>query len=110
MKIEDLEVNSNFDELKVRILSIQGPRPVDIRGRKTAVWDVLVRDEESSVVLTLWGWDAGKEYSVGDVISIRNGWCKSYQGNKQISLGREGKIFKESDDPNIPKSIDKPDF
>ncbi|MHA1115586.1 MAG: hypothetical protein K9W45_10980 [Candidatus Heimdallarchaeum aukensis] len=105
MKINELKANSNFDEIKARIISKQGPRKINSRGRWLYAWDLLLVDQTGSTVLTLWGPKAGEDYKVGQVVSIVNGWCKEYLGKKQISLGREGKIYHEADDPSIPRSI-----
>lgn len=103
MKIEELKPDSNFDEIKVRILSKQGPREVNLKdGRTTHVWDILVVDESGTSTLTLWGATAADNYKVGQVITINDGWCKMFRDTKQISLGRGGKIFPADDDPNIP--------
>ncbi|MHA1667825.1 MAG: hypothetical protein ACTSX6_12780 [Candidatus Heimdallarchaeaceae archaeon] len=102
MKIEQLQPESNFDSLKVRIISKNGPREVDARGRRLFVWDILVVDDTGSTTLTLWGADAGEKYKVGQVISIENGWCKMFRDKKQISLGREGKIYPAEDDSSLP--------
>ena len=102
LKIEELQPESNFDKLKVRVFSKQGPRQVQSRDRTLFVWDILVLDETGTTTLTLWGRDTGEKYKVGDVIEIENGWCKMFRDQKQISLGREGKIFPVVDDPNIP--------
>jgi ssDNA-binding replication factor A large subunit len=69
------------------------------------VWDILVIDDTGSTTLTLWGADAGEKYKVGQVVSIENGWCKMFRDQKQISLGREGKIYPAEDDPSIPTKI-----
>ena len=105
LKIENLEPEKNFDELKVRIVSKDGPRQVQSRDRTLFVWDILVVDETGSTVLTLWGRDEGEQYKVGLVVSIQNGWCKMFRDKKQISMGREGKIFPAEDDPNLPTKV-----
>ncbi len=103
MKIEELKADSNFDELKVRILSKQGPRQINFRdGRTGHVWDILVVDETGTTTLTLWGATAADNYKVGQVVTISEGWCKEFREKKQISLGRGGKIFPAEDDPSIP--------
>jgi ssDNA-binding replication factor A large subunit len=105
LKIENLQPEANFDELKVRVVSKDGPRTVQSRDRTLFVWDILVVDETGSTVLTLWGKDVGEKYKVGDVVSIQNGWCKMFRDKKQISMGREGKIFPADDDPNLPTKV-----
>ena len=105
LKVEELQPESNFDELKVRVISKEGPRHVQSRDRTLFVWDVLVLDETGTTTLTLWGKDIGETYKIGDVVTISNGWCKMFKDQKQISLGREGKIVPADDDPNIPTKI-----
>ncbi|MCG3225043.1 MAG: hypothetical protein H7647_11290 [Candidatus Heimdallarchaeota archaeon] len=105
LKIENLQPEANFDELNVRVVSKDGPRTVQSRDRTLFVWDILVVDETGSTVLTLWGKDAGEKYKIGDVVSIQNGWCKMFRDKKQISMGREGKIFPAEDDPNLPTKV-----
>lgn len=105
LKIAELEPEKNFDVVKARIISKQGPRRVEARGQTLFVWDILLIDDSDSTVLTLWGTQAGDKYNVGDVVTIENGWCKMFQDKKQISLGRNGKIFPAEDDPSIPRSI-----
>lgn len=102
MKIEELQPETNFTELKVRILSKQGPREVSAKGRPLHVWDILVVDETGTTTLTLWGATAADNYKVGQVITISNGWCKMFRDKIQISLGKGGKIFLSDDDPKIP--------
>ncbi|MHA1197836.1 MAG: hypothetical protein ACTSQF_00565 [Candidatus Heimdallarchaeaceae archaeon] len=102
MKIAEIKPDSIFDEIKVRILSKQGPREVNARGKTLHVWDVLVVDDTGTTTLTLWGATSADNYKVGQVITINNGWCKVFRDKKQISLGREGKIFPADDDPSIP--------
>ena len=103
MKIEELKPDSNFDEIKVRILSKQGPREVNLKSGKTMhVWDILCVDDTGTTTLTLWGATAADNYKVGQVVTINNGWCKMFRDKKQISLGREGKMFPAEDDPSIP--------
>ncbi|MHA1353492.1 MAG: hypothetical protein ACTSPP_11995 [Candidatus Heimdallarchaeaceae archaeon] len=42
MKINELKANSNFDEIKARIISKQGPRKINSRGRWLYAWDLLL--------------------------------------------------------------------
>ncbi|MHA1953867.1 MAG: single-stranded DNA-binding protein [Candidatus Heimdallarchaeaceae archaeon] len=105
MKVEELQPESNFDSLKVRVISKEGPRQVQGRSGVLYVWDILVIDETGSTTLTLWGADTGEQYKIGQVITIENGWCKMFRDQKQISLGREGKMNPSEDDPTIPTKL-----
>jgi ssDNA-binding replication factor A large subunit len=107
VKISELEANSNFESLRVRILSKQGPTRVGSRAKGMKfVWNLLLADETGTTVLSLWGVHTGDNYKTGEVIQITNGWCKLYAGAKQVSLGREGKIAKVPDDPSLPRQLE----
>ncbi len=106
MKITDLEENKNFDLLKARILSKQGPKRVRIKNGISYVTDLLLADETGTVVFNLWGIQNAEQYKVGEVVTIKNGWCKIFNYQKQISLGKSGKIAKVADDPSLPRTIE----
>ena len=104
MKLNELQGNSTFDSVKVRILFKFDPRDVNMRdGRTATVWDLKVRDEDTEGKLTLWGEKAGEAYEKGDVVEISKGWCKIYNEQVQVSLGRNGKMTKVDDDGSIPE-------
>jgi len=104
MKINELQPRSNFDEVKVRVLSKQGPREVSFRdGRTATVWDLEVIDDTGTARFTLWKDVEAEKCQVGEVISITNGWCKDEWNNQtQISLGKNGQLAPAADDPSIP--------
>lgn len=102
MKLEELQADSGFDVVRVRVLSKNGPRHV---GRGRFVTSILVRDETSSCEFSVWGKDEASKYRIGSIIEIVNGWVKVYNGVKQISTGRDGYVrFLQTDDPNIPRT------
>jgi len=104
--IKELQIDSTFDYLKVRILSKNGPRMVG-KTRKNFVTDLLIIDlNGDTCTMTVWGKKEADDYRVGKVIEIFDGWCKTYNEVKQISLGRKGVVTHlDKDDPNIPRSI-----
>ena len=104
MLLSELEENKNFDFIKVRILSKQGPKYIKSRGRHLYVWDLLIRDQSQTGILSLWGKEAGDGYRLNSMIRLENGWCKTGGEMVKISLGKEGKIFPVEDDPNIPRT------
>ncbi|MHA2250504.1 MAG: hypothetical protein ACXAD7_09080 [Candidatus Kariarchaeaceae archaeon] len=105
MKIKDLVEDETFDALKARILSKQGPKRVKTKGGISYVTDVLLADDTGTVVFNLWGIQKAEQFRVGEVVEIRNGWCKIYNYQKQLSLGKIGRIIKVADDPSLPRTI-----
>lgn len=107
LKISELKANNTFDSIHARILSKQGPSRVGSRARGMKfLWNLLLADDTATTVLALWGVHAGDNYKIGEVVQIKNGWCKVFGGQKQISLGKAGKIEKLPDDPSLPRQLD----
>ena len=62
-------------------------------GRQLIVADAILKDDSGAVKLTLWNDDVSK-YRVGDKIKIVNGYVGEFQGEKQLTSGKFGKIEK----------------
>ena len=62
-------------------------------GRQLMVADAILKDDSGTVKLTLWNDDVSK-YMVGDKIKITNGYVGEFQGEKQLTAGKFGKIEK----------------
>ena len=105
MKITELKANETFDFISARILSRNGPKPVTSGGSRRYVWELLLRDETGTVILSLWGAGTGEAYKLNSIIKIVNGWCKVFRDQYQISLGKSGSIQVMPDDPNIPRTL-----
>lgn len=103
MKLKEVEPEKNVSDLVVRIISIAPQRIIQTRaGRKTMLKEVLIADETGSAILSLWGFNEGKDISAGMVIKIEDGWAKEWQGKVQLSLGRSGKYTILDDDGSVP--------
>jgi len=88
--IASLRANSNAT-IEGTITAISPVRDVTTARGPGRVADATLQDETGTIVLTLWGDDAGR-YSVGQKIRITDGWVKDFRGKLQISMGRSGKI------------------
>ncbi len=62
-------------------------------GRQLIVADAILKDDSGAVKLTLWNDDVSK-YRVGDKIKITNGYVGEFQGEKQLTSGKFGKMEK----------------
>ncbi|MDH5402262.1 MAG: hypothetical protein OEZ01_02580 [Candidatus Heimdallarchaeota archaeon] len=105
MKINELQPESTFDEIKARLLSKQGPQIIKIKGRRSYLWQLLLIDETGTIALTLWGVNAADEFRIGQVLKVTDGWCKVFGDIKQISKGKAGNIEVVADDPVLPRSL-----
>ncbi len=103
MKVEELTPNNGFDILRVRVVSGGSTSSIRARGRYRKKREFLIGDASGKAVLTLWGEDAKEDIRVRKIYEIHDGWCTSYMGRTQVSLGKEGYIVEfEGDDPTIP--------
>lgn len=62
-------------------------------GRDLVVANAVLEDGSGKIKLTLWNDDA-KKYKEGDRIRILNGYVSEFQGEKQLTSGKFGKIEK----------------
>ncbi len=60
-------------------------------GRAIKVATATLKDETGDIKLSLWNEDADR-IKKGDKIKISNGFIKEFQGEKQITAGKFGKI------------------
>lgn len=95
MKISDLVPGQNNANLELTIISVQEPKKFNKNGRDLLLLSVKVSDGESEINLNLWNMENPK-LKPGAIIKITNGYVSEFKGEKQLSLGREGKLeFKE---------------
>ena len=60
-------------------------------GNKASVTDVWIEDETGKIKLCLWG-DLAKSVTVGDIIQIKNASVRSFKGERQLRLERNGTV------------------
>lgn len=93
---------TNIKELKPRqgnvnvegvITEIGETKSFNKFGRQLIVADAILKDDSGAVKLTLWNDDVSK-YKIGDKIKIINGYVGEFQGEKQLTSGKFGKIEK----------------
>lgn len=88
MKISELEENSKVINLSVEIQSLEDGRNTE-GGAK--LQEGIVVDSTGQVKITFWE-DQVNKFKKGDKITMTTGWCKSFEGQLQISSGKFGKI------------------
>jgi len=91
MEIKDLQANQGKVDLVVEVVNKDEPRTFEKFGKSGKVCNVKVKDASGEVKMTLWNDDVEK-VNIGDKIHVQNGWCSEYQGEKQVSAGKFGKI------------------
>jgi len=91
MQVKDLEVRKAVDNIELEVVSTEDPRDWSNARGSGRVMNLKVKDDTGEVNMTLWNQDVDK-VKKGDKIIVENGWCGEYQGEKQLSTGRFGKL------------------
>lgn len=100
----ELEIGKNFDEIIVEVTEAREPKEYTGKdNQKRTVQNLTVKDSAgSTLILTLWGAACG-EFVAQDIVKIKNGYYKDYEGMKQISLGTFGFITRVSAPAKVKK-------
>jgi len=91
MKISELKVGQDKVEVEGTVKDISETREFNKFGRNIRVATAALEDESGDIKMSLWNQDIDK-VGVGDKIKVSNGFVKEFQGEKQLTAGRFGKI------------------
>jgi replication factor A1 len=91
MKIADIQARQGKIEVECKVVSKGDAREFQKFGRTGRVCTAKVKDDSGEIDLTLWNEEVDK-VNVGDKIKITNGYCNEFQGNRQLTAGRFGKM------------------
>jgi len=97
LKISELFVRQGSVEVEGTIKEIDEPRTFNKFGKELKVANAVLEDDSGTIKLTLWNDDIGK-FKQGDKIRITNGYVNEYQGEKQLTTGKFGKMEKIGSD------------
>jgi replication factor A1 len=90
-KISELQPGQGSVNIEVTVKSMEEPRTFNKYGKDLKVANAIVTDGESEIKLTLWNDDVNK-VKEGDKITITNGYVSEFQGEKQLTTGKFGKL------------------
>jgi replication factor A1 len=91
MQVKDLQVRQGNVEISGEITEKGDVRTFEKFGKAGKVCNLVLKDDTGTVKLSLFNDDVDKVH-VGDVVQIANGWVSEWQGEKQLSAGKFGKI------------------
>jgi hypothetical protein len=93
------ELKDGMKNLNVRGKILEKATARTVRGRRRgetlSVTETGLVDDTGRVVLTLWN-EQIKYIRVGDEVLVEDGYVSSYRGIKQLSVGRSGRIIKQT--------------
>jgi replication factor A1 len=94
MLVKELKPRMAIDEITVEIVSKGEGREFASANGAGKVCSAAAKDDEGTEVsLTLWN-EQCSQFNEGDKVKITNGWTSEYQGQLQISTGKQGTIEK----------------
>ncbi|MEK6859665.1 MAG: hypothetical protein AABX54_02510 [Nanoarchaeota archaeon] len=103
MKISELRSGQGNVEVEGTLKDIGDTRSFNKYGRELRVANAILFDESGAVKLTLWNDDVTR-FKNGDKIKIINGYVSEFQGEKQLTSGKFGRMEKISE--NVTKNSD----
>ena len=91
MAIADLKVREGKVDIVVEVTAKDEPREFEKFGRTGKVCTATIKDDSGEMKLSLWNEQVDK-VNVGDKVHIINGYVNEFQGEKQLTTGRFGKL------------------
>ncbi|MBI4175567.1 MAG: DNA-binding protein [Candidatus Aenigmarchaeota archaeon] len=93
MKISHLKANSNATLEEVEVIEKGEVREFLKFDKPGRVCNAKIEDDSGDIQLTLWN-DEIDTVETGDKLKITDGWVKEWNGQLQVSRGKNGKIEK----------------
>jgi replication factor A1 len=91
MAIADLEARQGKVDIVVEVVNIGESREFSKFGRTGKVATAIVKDETGEIKLSLWN-EQVDMLKPGDKVHITNGYVNEFQGEKQLTAGKFGKL------------------
>ena len=91
MNISDIQARQGNIDVIGKIIDLEEIREFNKNNGKLRVCNAKFGDKSGEIKLTLWN-DEIDKVKVGDTIKIINGYCGEYQGERQLSAGKFGKL------------------
>ncbi len=91
MQVKDLKPRQGNVNIELEVVEIGETREFQKFGNTGRVANAIAKDSTGKIKVSLWNDDVDK-VNVGDRIKITNGYVSEFQGEKQLSAGRLGKL------------------
>jgi len=105
-KISEIKPREGKLEVEGKIISKEEPRTFEKFGQAGRVCNAEIEDDSGKIKLTLWN-DEIDKVKEGDTVKITNGYCNEFQGEKQLTAGRFGKLEVVDGSSEEPKKVKK---
>jgi replication factor A1 len=91
MKISELKIGEGKVNIEGVVKGISDTRAFNKYGRDLKVANAILEDESGAIKLTLWNEEIMK-VKEGAKVKITNGFVNEFQGEKQLTAGKFGKL------------------
>lgn len=105
MKISELRSGQGSVEVEGVISELGDTRAFNKYGRELKVANAILKDDSGAIKLTLWNDDVVR-FKEGDRIKIINGYVSEFQGEKQLTSGKFGRMEKVGGDQEKGSDIE----
>ncbi|MBI2632686.1 hypothetical protein HYW75_06800 [Candidatus Pacearchaeota archaeon] len=106
-KVSDLKAGQGKVDIEVVVKSKAETRTFNKYGKDLKVANATVGDESGEISFSLWNDDIEK-VKVGDKIKITNGYVSEFNGQKQLTSGKFGKMEVISSSGSSSESSETP--
>ena len=93
MKVKEVKAKQSIPEIELEVVSKGEVRDFANDRGSGKVCSAAAKDDTGEIKITLWN-EQCDQIQEGDKVKIENGWCSEYQGEKQVSTGKFGKLAK----------------
>ena len=108
MAIKDLEVRQGNVDIVVEIVEVGEAREFSKFGKTGKVATAKAKDETGEINLSLWN-EQVDQVKPGDKVHITNGYVNEFQGEKQLTTGKFGKLEVVGQAEAAPAAEPKPE-
>lgn len=93
MNIAELQVKQGNVNLEAEIVEKSPVREFNRFGKVGKVCTATIKDETGTIDLTLWNENVDA-FAEGDKVRLTDGFVNEWQGRKQLTTGKNGKLEK----------------
>jgi replication factor A1 len=91
MEVKDLQPRQGKVDITIEVSEKGDIREFEKFGKKGRVCSAKGKDTSGEIILSLWN-EQIEQVNVGDKIQITNGYVSEFQGEKQLTTGKFGKL------------------
>ena len=107
VKISELKAGQGSVEVTGELIELGETRTFNKFGTEGRVATSRIKDDSGEVMLSLWN-DQIDKVKQGDMVTIKNGYVKEWQGEFQLTTGRQGTI-EVTGTAGKPEAAEKPE-